>query len=129
MTQDNHITEALIGIGVWQAAENTRQQAEYQRQQLNLLRAHQGLPPIPPPPPPTWGIFEWILFGPIILAVVGFALAVLVVIYLNLWPWLQWVIGVLVASIAFEYASEKVEWWRARRSAKHLRRDGRRSIS
>ena len=24
--------------------------AEYQRQQLNLMRKHQGLPPIPPPP-------------------------------------------------------------------------------
>ncbi len=27
------------------------EQTEYQRQELNLLRRHQGLPPIPPPQP------------------------------------------------------------------------------
>ena len=32
-----------------EGVEYQRQAAEYQRQQLNLLRAHQGLPPIPSP--------------------------------------------------------------------------------
>jgi len=52
MSDDDRFMEAMIGLGVWQAAAAARQNAEYQRQQLNLLRRHQGLPPIPPDPPP-----------------------------------------------------------------------------
>lgn len=51
MSDDDRFLEAMIGLGVWQAVAAARQNAEYQRQQLNLLRRHQGLPPIPPDRP------------------------------------------------------------------------------
>lgn len=42
-------------------------QTDYQRQQLNMIRRHQGLPPIPPPRRyidffETWMIWSWHIF-------------------------------------------------------------------
>lgn len=43
---ENDMMDAVIGYGVLSAAEQTRRSADIQLAQLNLLRAHQGLPPI-----------------------------------------------------------------------------------
>jgi hypothetical protein len=51
----------IIAYGASRAASSTRQGAEYQRQQLNLLRRHQGLAPIPPDySGPSYFFTRWI---------------------------------------------------------------------
>ena len=57
---DDDFLMALIGLGMLRASAAARQQAEYQRQQLNLLRRHQRLPPIPPDPPEQGLAILWL---------------------------------------------------------------------
>lgn len=49
-----NLTETGYRVGEFvllgQVSRNSALGAEYQRQQLNLLREHQGLPPVPPAP-------------------------------------------------------------------------------
>lgn len=115
MSDDDDFMHALIGLGVWQNVAAARQQAEYQRQQLNLLRKHQGLAPIPPNPPDCT-FAAWALFT---MWAVGFGLGV----GAGFWgyellgdPW-GWVVGVAATLWLFGRANE---WFRrhvARREA------------
>lgn len=48
MSDNFGVGHALIGIGVYGNWAEQRRGNEYQRQQLNLMRYHQGLPLVPP---------------------------------------------------------------------------------
>lgn len=50
----NVLPEAVIGYAALSAAANTRRSNEIQLAQLNLLRAHQGLPPVEYQPGHNW---------------------------------------------------------------------------
>lgn len=87
----NVIPEAVLGMVVVGGVSAARQTAEYQRQTLNLLREHQGLPPIQPPPPSL--LSRWLPWA------IGIVLAPFV--FLALWLPLAalWVFVHPVASI------------------------------
>jgi len=115
MSDDDRFMEAMIGLGVWQAAAAARQNAEYQRQQLNLLRRHQGLPPIPPDPP-SHQVANTIL---VMLAAAGLLaallLAAVLVDVITIIPAL--LVGCVTAWLLLGVAAEVVGLWIRRSNA------------
>ena len=72
----NHIPEAVIGYALLSSMEQQRFQSQVQLEQLNLLRAHQGLPPLEYQPRRSavlW-LLPWIV-GLIVIIYAGFFIA------------------------------------------------------
>jgi hypothetical protein len=61
---------------LYQNAQLNRQQLYLQWEQVNMMRAHQGLPPLPPPAPmmspfaALWFLMKWAIYGFLIICVI-----------------------------------------------------------
>jgi len=120
--------DPFIGYAVLGSLEANRQSAEYQRQQLNLLRQHQGLPPVPAPDPgPGWAAM-FIAY----IVTVPFGLLIAVAATIAVWknvpggPLIVFAVGYLVLAPVGRWIRRKYEdltdWAWERRELRHLGR-------